>query len=712
MTRISVLPLAMLGLILTLGLAAAVEPEATEKDAMNQAKPNQQNRLANEKSPYLLQHKNNPVNWYPWGQEAFDDAKEQNKPIFLSIGYSTCYWCHVMEKESFERQDVADVLNENFISIKVDREERPDVDQIYMDAVMALSGNGGWPMSVFLNSDLEPFYGGTYFPREVFLNILGQITQKRKEDPKLVDSASEQLMTLLKRSRSYSGDAEDLTDDLFKKVLVEHISSFDSQFGGFGPPPKFPQANRLRLLLRIHRRSGAEQALEMVLSTLTNMAYGGIYDHLDGGFSRYSTDAKWLVPHFEKMLYDNAELTLAYLEAYQATKMDVFASVARETLDYVISRMTADKGSYYSAEDAGEVGKEGEFYVWKFSELERLLNDSELVEIKRVYGVSEEGNFEHANILNLPPTLEWSVKETELLKSIHKKLSDERAKRERPHLDDKTLTAWNGLMIGAMAKAARVLDEPRYLESAKKAALFAKNKLFDGEKLYRRYRDGEIEHNGVLDDYAFLIDGLIALFEADSDRQWLDFATKLQGVQDELFWDAESAGYFYSVADDASLIIRKKEFNDGALPSANGVSALNLLKFYHLSFERRYLERAESLMVAAAKGMERIPSAFASMLIALDYHHSPAKEVVVVAKEGQSPPKDLLRKLEVHFAPNMVLAVGEPAELKDESALPVFRGKQAIDGKTTIYVCEAGICKLPTHDAEKAIELIDGIQKF
>ena len=663
------------------------------------------NRLAAEKSPYLLQHQYNPVDWYPWGEEAFAAAREQNKPIFLSIGYSVCYWCHVMEKESFESKEVAAFLNKHFISIKVDREERPDVDQIYMEAVMRLTGRGGWPMTVFLTPDRKPFFGGTYFPRDRFLRLLDRVSQMWQRDQARVIEAAQELLENL--SKEQQQVAAGLSGKTFTDAMQSLEGSFDAQYGGFGPAPKFPQSVRLNLLMRIHHRSGDERALKWVTATLDAMARGGMYDHLGGGFHRYSTDARWLIPHYEKMLYDNALLAWTYLEAVQLTASKDYEAVARETLDYVLREMTDPQGGFYSAQDAGEVGKEGEFYVWKYSELRQALSPDEFEKVKSVFGVTKGGNFEHAsNALHIPQGVPLSARQQAEIRSARKKLFARRSKRKPPHKDDKVLTGWNGLMIAAMAKGHQVLGEEKYRSAAQRAARFVKNHLLREGKLLRRYRAGEAKFSAYLEDYSYLIHGLLVLYESDFNPEWLQFAEELSARQHDDFWDPKSGGYFFSSLDDPSLILRKKDIADGAMPSANSVALLNLLKLHHYTFKNEYHDHAVALLDASSAEIARWPAAHAMALIGLDFLLSEAKEVVVVGKLDSPTAREMKRRLYADFIPNKVIAFGRPAALDESSGPAVFRGRRLLNAQTTIYVCEKGRCRLPTNDVKTALELL------
>ena len=490
------------------------------------------NRLIHEKSPYLLQHAHNPVNWFPWGKVALQTALAENKPIFLSIGYSTCHWCHVLEKESFENQEVADLLNENFISIKVDREELPDVDQVYMEVVQALTGNGGWPMTVVMTPDRQPFFGGTYFPRDQLIKILNALHQAWVEQPEKIKAVGAKVQAFMESENSISTGTVTLDEEILKKHYQQLILQFDSEYGGFGTAPKFPPTMQLKVLLRTARRTGDTRALAMVESTLEHMARGGIYDHLGGGFHRYSTDRTWLAPHFEKMLYNQAGLSSIYMEAFQSTQNKMYESVARGVLDYVLREMTDPDGGFYSAEDADSEGEEGVFYIWLPEEMKKILTPKEYETISKIYGVSNAGNFVSrnmgTNILQLKKNVTWEIKSDAAVKTIHNKLFTIRNKREHPFKDDKIITAWNGLMLGSLAKAYQVFGEPKYLKAAQNAARFIENHLYKNDKLLRRFRQNEAKHPGGLDDYAYLIQGLITLYESDFNEHWIQWAQRLQ----------------------------------------------------------------------------------------------------------------------------------------------------------------------------------------
>ncbi|MCO6430919.1 MAG: thioredoxin domain-containing protein [Deltaproteobacteria bacterium] len=660
------------------------------------------NRLSGETSPYLLQHKDNPVWWYAWGEEAFAAAKREMKPIFLSIGYSTCYWCHVMEKDSFENEAVAELLNKNFICIKVDREERPDVDQIYMEAVVEFTGQGGWPLSVFLTPDLKPFWGGTFFYKNQFLSILQQLGNAWMSDRATIEVTSSEITSHLQNRVLQSGDSRDLRA-LLGTVLRAYEQSFDASYGGFGSSPKFPPAVQCSLLLRLQYSIDRTQGLSMVQKTLDAMAWGGIYDHLGGGFHRYSTDQRWVVPHFEKMLYDNALLSVSYLEAYQVTAEKRYAEVASETLNYVLREMTSPEGGFYSAQDAGEVGKEGEYYVWKIGELESVLERSELQAFKEVYSVSEEGNFEgDTNILFLRPHLSWDSRSRDVIAECRQKLTARREGRAPPRLDDKVLTAWNGLMISALAKGYQVLGDENYLRAAQKAAAFLRDRMQINGRLYRSYRDDQVRTEAFCEDYAFLIEGLINLYESDFDTAWINWANKLQQQQDEIFWDEAKGGYFFTAAPE--VVFRKKEFLDGAIPSCNSASLVNLLRLTGFFNNSVHQERAKRLGRIFVSHASRYPNAFPKALIGVHMQAFSHKEIAIMPGADAAPAAAMLNFLRAEFRPLLTVAMGLNGQTEDQPDL--LKGRQAISGKTTFYICENQTCKSPLVDLEEAKRLL------
>jgi uncharacterized protein YyaL (SSP411 family) len=674
------------------------------------------NRLAQELSPYLLQHRDNPVDWYPWGEEALEKARREDKPIFLSIGYSACHWCHVMEHESFENEAIARVLNEHFVPIKVDREERPDLDQIYMNAVQMLTGRGGWPMSVFLTPDLKPFYGGTYWPPHGsrgmpgFDQVLAAVTDAWRNRREQALEAAEQLTAELRNiDHVGSGDASKLSMRLIEGAVRQLRRAFDSTHGGFGSAPKFPHPMDLQLLVRAAQRTGEPTLLEMVRLTLQRMAAGGIYDHLGGGFHRYSVDARWLVPHFEKMLYDNALLAGAYLDAYLVTGEVDFAKVLRETLDYVLRDMTDPAGGFLSTEDADSEGHEGLFYTWTPEEIKAVLGEERGETFCRVYDVTDVGNFEGRSILNQPKTLEQCAailrrERHELaaeLAESREKLFAARAKRVRPGRDDKVIVAWNGLMIDAMARAGAALNEPRYVAAASEAARFILGRMRDDNgRLLHTWRGGRAKLDAYLDDYTALANGLLSLYEADFNESWTEEAARLMDVVLKKFADSSAGGFYYTATDHERLITRTKELTDSSTPSGNALAATVLLRLGKLLGRGDYLDAAESTLAAAVPMLERIPTACGQMLIALDRYLGPAHELVLVGERTRDDTRDAISAVQHCFLPRVVMAYRDSAE-SDASASRsslldgLFAGKHAADGQPVLYVCQNFACQAP-----------------
>ncbi|MGE4107329.1 MAG: thioredoxin domain-containing protein [Bacteriovoracia bacterium] len=664
------------------------------------------NHLKSEKSPYLQQHAENPVWWYPWGDEAFKAAKEQNKPIFLSVGYSTCHWCHVMEEDSFTRPEVAEVLNRAFIAIKVDREERPDVDKIYMEAVQAFTGSGGWPMTVLLTPDREPFFGGTFFPRTQLLQVLNQIEEVWKNNPQKIREDGKRIASSLK-DRKWDKISSSFSDRIFVTFFKNWSGSFDSTYGGRKGAPKFPPAYDLRLLLRIYRRTDDPRALEMVTKTLDEMAKGGIYDHVGGGFHRYSTDGKWLIPHFEKMLYDQAALLSAYTEGFQVTRKKEHELVARETADYVLRDLRDPKGGFYSAEDADSSGKEGLFYVWKLKELSQILTKDEFSAIGSTFLISRGGNFEdEQNVLSLKATASRETRPL-IVKSALEKMAQVRSKRIRPARDEKILTAWNGLMISALVRASTIFKEPRYLEAGEKAAEFIQAHLTKDGKLLRRWIANEAKGESFLEDYAFLIDALIELFQATSETKWLTEAERLQKLQDEMFFDSKSGTYFLTSGHDPSLLHRVQDFEDNVTPSGVSVTALNYLRLFGITFKDSYQQKAAQIFQSMPVFVEQYPTAFSQFLMAVDFNLDRSKEIAVIADQEDLAVHSARNSIFEIFNPNKVIAIG-----LGRGAVPLLKGKTAQNGKPTIYVCENHVCQLPTTDLEKAVKFINLTRKY
>ena len=688
------------------------------------------NRLINEKSPYLLQHAYNPVDWYPWGEEAFGVAKEQDKPILLSLGYSTCHWCHVMERESFEDQEVANILNKVFVCIKVDREERPDIDNVYMTVCQAMTGSGGWPLTILMSPDRRPFFAGTYFPKNSVHGRMGviELAQRveklwktaREDITKTADSVMESLQAV---SRVSPGDVPG--EDVLHKAFEQLESRFDAKHGGFGSAPKFPTPHNLMFLLRYWKRSGKPKGLEMVERTLMAMSMGGIYDHLGFGFHRYSTDRHWLLPHFEKMLYDQALLAISYLEAYQATGKNIFGEIAREIFGYVLRDMTSPEGGFYSAEDADSEGEEGKFYVWSLSEIARVLGEEDAAIFNAAYNIRERGNFNDEatgrptgrNIPHKTKTMTELAAEIDLdpnklakkLETMRQKLYTVRKKRIHPYKDDKVLTDWNGLMIAAMAVGGRVLGNEEYLVSAQKAAGFLLSHLKQNGRLLKRYRDGDAALPGHLDDYAFLVWGLLELYESTFDANYLREALILNQVMIDRFWDKEG-GSFYFTADDAEdVLVRHRELYDGAIPSGNSVAAMNNLRLARLSGNNGLEEIARNIARAFSREIRDTPQAYTQMLSALDFMVGPAAELVIAGDLQDQNTERLLKKLYTSFVPNKVVLLhpsGEAGKVIEDIA-PFTREQQAIEGKATAYVCRNYACQAPVNDAEAMMELLE-----
>jgi uncharacterized protein len=706
------------------------------------------NRLADQRSPYLLQHAQNPVDWFPWGDDAFAKALAEDKPIFLSIGYSTCHWCHVMEHESFEDEAVAALLNQHFVSIKVDREERPDIDRVYMTFVQSTTGSGGWPMSVWLMPDLKPFYGGTYFPptsrwgRPGFTEMLQQIAQVWRADRDKVAKSAESLTAQL-RATARSAAATDAVPgaDALHQTLRQFSASFDPRHGGFGDAPKFPRPSELLLLMREHARAGNAEALPMVLRTLRAMAVGGMRDHVGGGFHRYSVDAAWRVPHFEKMLYDQAQLTLAYVEASQASGDPFYLEIAEDTLLYVLREMTDLDGGFYCAEDADSVPpeqagsahphkSEGAFYLWSADELSILLGEDAAI-VKQRFGIEEGGNapsdpqheFTGKNLLYVARTIDELAAEyhrtadevSEVLNRARVTMFQHRLQRPRPQRDDKILTSWNGLMIAAFARTARALAASAedgvalaapYVKAARHAASFVRERLWDREtrRLLRRYRAGHAAIDAYADDYACLIFGLLELFQADPEPAWLEWAIALQRRQDELFWDEHGGGWFSTTGHDSSVLIRMKEDYDGAEPTASSVSVMNLLMLSHLVDEPVWTDRIHRTLRAFGQRIEQLGRGVPMMAAALSTHLAGLQQIVVIegidsAARGHDDIGRALGRKYLPFAIELRLTRERQARLR--ALLPFIADMKAVDGKTSVYVCRDRTCRVPVTSLDE-----------
>jgi uncharacterized protein YyaL (SSP411 family) len=677
------------------------------------------NQLINETSPYLKQHAHNPVNWHPWGQLALEKSREEDKPILLSVGYAACHWCHVMEHESFENEAIAQLMNENFVCIKVDREERPDIDAIYMNAVQMMTGHGGWPMTVFLTPDLKPFYGGTYYPpvdrqgMPGFPRVLLAMAEAYKTKREEVASSADSITAELQKTNRFSPNSELLTSEVFDQAYAALYAGFDKTYGGFGRAPKFPPSMALMFLLRYHQRTQVPEAMHMVEVTLQRMASGGMYDHLGGGFARYSVDNYWLVPHFEKMLYDNALLTRVFLQAFQATRRPLYRRVAEEILDYVMRDLTDRTGGFYSSEDADSEGEEGKFYVWTKDEVIEILGAEEGEIFCEFYDITETGNFEHdKSIINTPHNPDsfaerknLSIEElNRILTSGRKRLFYVREERVRPGLDDKILTAWNGLMLTAFAEAANILGRDDYRVVAQRNADFILENLRTGGRLLRTYKDGAAKLNGYLEDYAYVIEGLLAVYEATFDLKYFTEARRLADIMIEQFWDEEEEGFFFTSADHEELITRTKDYFDNAIPSGNSVAALVLQKLSLLTAETSYQTYALSILRNTKQFMSRYPNAFGFMLSSLDFYLSEPKEIAIAGSADSHEVRLFLEAIYSRFLPNKVVAAAESNDPAAVEAIKLLAEKTAIDDKPTVYVCRNYTCLAPVTTAEQLEE--------
>lgn len=717
-------------------VAQDVEPKPSSKKelspvASSTEAPKYTNRLANETSPYLLQHAHNPVDWYPWGDEALEKAKAEDKPIFLSVGYSACHWCHVMEHESFEDEDVAAILNEHFISIKVDREERPDIDEIYMTAVQAMTGQGGWPMTVFITPDLKPFWGGTYFPKENkfgrpgFITILNGIVEswdtKRSEITESSEKLTTHMQTLL--SSDIGGDSEP-TPELITMSVSKLRTNFDNREGGFGQAPKFPPSSSIAILLREYHRTGDESILGMATLTLDKMSDGGMYDHLGGGFARYSTDDEWLVPHFEKMLYDNAQLAQVYLEAYQVTGNEDYRRIVEETFTYVLRDMRDERGGFHSAEDADSEGEEGKFYIWDRSELDSILGVEDAKIFCTYYNVKDDGNFSShepyhkgLNILHTPisddavssvlkmPTDEMLSK----LVGMKTKLLAERNKRVRPGLDDKVLTSWNALMISAFAQGYQVLGDEAYLAAAVEASEFILNDMIRDGELLRTHRKGTSRIPAYLDDHAFMIVALLDVYEATFDTKWILAAQKLSAAMTEKFWDDNVGQFFFTSLDHEHLIVRTSNSQDNATPSGNSMAAFGLLRLAKFTDSAESYDKASRIIKNNFPYLDEYPLGFMRLMCAVDFMVYPPKEIAIASRTEEEAGA-LLETVRRNFIPNKIVAHVDPSGQSAEATvqtIPLLANKSMIDGKPTAYVCKNFACKKPVTSADALAEQLD-----
>ena len=700
--------------------------EHSEPSAHGDRKPN---RLRDETSPYLLQHAYNPVDWYPWGPEALELARREDKPILLSVGYSACHWCHVMERESFEDESTAALMNEHYVCIKVDREERPDIDAIYMEAVQALTQHGGWPMTVFLLPDGTPFYGGTYFPpvrrhgmpafKEVLLSV-SDAYRSRRED---VDQSAGQLRSFLQQRPELTGGGRDrLTEHVLQQAERAFAGSFDATHGGFGRAPKFPQPMGLEALLRAWLRSQNPQSLKMVSTTLDKMAQGGMYDQLGGGFHRYSVDERWLVPHFEKMLYDNSQLARTYLHGWLATGNAFYRRICEETLDYVLREMTSPDGGFYSTQDADSEGEEGKFFVWSPTEVRELLGEEDARIFSAYFDVTERGNFEGHNILHTPRYPDvvahtLGITEERLQEVIARGkqvLFEAREHRVKPGRDEKILTSWNGLMLRAFAEAAAAFDRDDYRAAAVKNAEFVLDKLGTGEgRLLRSYKDGQAKFNAYLEDYSFYAAGLISLYEATFDLRWFEEARRLVDTMIAQFADEEGGGFFDTSADHESLVTRPKDLYDNATPSGNSVAVETLLRLAELTGEGSYRDRAERVLGSLAGPMGQHPTAFGHLLCALDFHVGPVKEVALVGDPADGATRELVQATFSRFLPNKVVALRPAGDsgARAEQLIPLLAERPQQGGRPTAYVCQQFACQLPVTGPAALAQQLGGVER-
>lgn len=695
------------------------------------------NRLIRSKSPYLLLHAHNPVDWYPWGDEAFEKARKENKPIFLSVGYFTCHWCHVMEKESYSDTGVAAILNKYFVSIKVDREERPDIDRLYIAYVEATTGNAGWPLNVLLTPDRKPFFGGTYFTPEQLKSLLQQVADTWSRQPdSITETAGRAAEQLIQSVNQQSASTGDLQPAILDRAYTQIRSSYDAANGGFGGAPKFPRPVTLCFLLRYYARTGQREALDMTLNTLRAMERGGIHDQLGGGFHRYSTGATWLVPHFEKMLYDQAQLAIAYTEAYQITHDHFYAETTRNILDFTLRVMQQPRGGFASAEDADSqlaAGKpetsEGAFYAWTVKEIASALGKQDAEIFEYAYGVESGGNvpvqqdirgeLNGKNILYEAHSTEETAKKfgltvqqaAEKLTAGRKALFEARARRPRPPLDDKIVTAWNGMMISALARASQALEEPRYLERAGATAKFLEAHLYDSKtgKLWRSYRAGGASVDGFLDDYTDLISGLLDLYQAGFEVHWLTWAFSLQEKQDQRFGDTKQGGYFDAAAGDPSLLSRTREGYDGAEPAPNSTAAMNLLRLAQFTDRAEWRDQAQKTLSIFAAQLQSDPQAVPALASALDFRVSQTKQILIAGDPTAEDTRELLRQVNARFLPNkiLLLADGGAGQQQLTRWLPFVQGARRIKDRATAYVCENYVCKLPTADPQVMAHLLE-----
>ena len=677
------------------------------------------NHLANEQSPYLLQHADNPVDWYPWGKEAFKKARELDRPIFLSIGYSTCHWCHVMEHESFEDDSVAKLLNDSFISIKVDREELPEIDHVYMSVCQAMTGGGGWPLTIVMTPAKEPFFAGTYFPKDKrggrsglfqILPMIADAWNSKRED---IMTSVGQVKNYLDRLNSKPA-GNNFSTELINRAYDQFRNGFDEEYGGFFKAPKFPSPHNLIFLMRYHHSFDNKIALDMATKTLKQMRLGGIYDHIGFGFHRYSTDRHWLVPHFEKMLYDQAMIALAYTEAYHITGEEIFAQTANEIFTYVLRDMTASEGGFFSAEDADSEGEEGKFYIWTEQEIKEVLGEDYGREFNDIFSITTQGNYRDESSgketgLNIPHLKNYNANGSNDFESAREKLFNIREKRIHPLKDDKILTDWNGLMIAALAKAAIVLDEPVYLDAAEKAAKFVLHSISKGERLLKRYRNGVAALDAHLDDYAFMAWGLLELYEATFATKYLSQALDLMNIMVEDFWDDKNGGFFLGSDQSEKLIVRSKTAYDGAIPSGNSVAVMNMVKLTRITGNTNWAELAEKTIRAFSEDVNRAPTGYTLLLTGFMFDTQNSKEIVIVGDSRNRNTTKFLHTIRASYAPHKVLLFKDTSvsDNRLEQLANWISTQNSINGKPTAYVCKNFACNQPTSDIQTALSFIN-----
>ena len=677
------------------------------------------NHLANEQSPYLLQHADNPVDWYPWGKEAFKKARELDRPIFLSIGYSTCHWCHVMEHESFEDDSVAKLLNDSFISIKVDREELPEIDHVYMSVCQAMTGGGGWPLTIVMTPAKEPFFAGTYFPKDKrggrsgLFQILPMIADAWNSKRQDIMTSVGQVKNYLDQLNSKPA-GNNFSTELINRAYDQFRNGFDEEYGGFFRAPKFPSPHNLIFLMRYHHSFDNKIALDMATKTLKQMRLGGIYDHIGFGFHRYSTDRHWLVPHFEKMLYDQAMIAMAYTEAYHITGEDIFAQTANEIFTYVLRDMTASEGGFFSAEDADSEGEEGKFYIWTEQEIKEILGEDYGREFNDIFSITTQGNYRDESSgketgLNIPHLNNYNANGSNDFESAREKLFNIREKRIHPLKDDKILTDWNGLMIAALAKAAIVLDEPVYLDAAEKAAKFVLHSISKGERLLKRYRNGVAALDAHLDDYAFMAWGLLELYEATFATKYLSQALDLMNIMVEDFWDDKNGGFFLGSDQSEKLIVRSKTAYDGAIPSGNSVAVMNMVKLTRITGNTKWAELAEKTIRAFSEDVNRTPTGYTLMLTGFMFDTQNSKEIVIVGDSRNRNTTKFLHTIRASYAPHKVLLFKDTSvsDNRLEQLANWTSTQNSINGKPTAYVCKNFACNQPTSDLQTALSFIN-----